>query len=155
VPGVADLLEARLGSYFEPESPRARAALRALAAAALYGGGLYADLLLRAVGDDEDTRAALEIPADAGMLPVSRGRRRSGVAQEMVRQAALNLVRRRAWLPRLHRSLLDVIAASPEAEPEAAFLAAGYDKLGALEPARTWLGRAIAGAIGAGQFAEA
>src|SRR5262249_2773436 len=51
--------------------------------------------------------------------------------------------------------LLDVVAEGNGAALDAAFLASGYDKLGAVEPARRWLARAMEGAVSAGLFAEA
>ncbi|WP_437338554.1 serine/threonine-protein kinase [Sorangium sp. So ce394] len=155
VPGVAELLEDRLASFFDPASAPARAALSALAAVALHGGGLALATLRRALGEAEGVDQALEALVDTGILAVSGDRHEYGFAQEMVRQAALNLVRHRPWFHRLHRALLDAIAGGPSAEADAAFLAAGYEKLGARDEARAWLGRAMEGAVAAGLFAEA
>ena len=154
VPGVGDLVEARLAACFEdPDDPAARAAQRALAAAALYGGGLPAETMARVCGDDESLEIALTALVDTGLLVVTGDRQEYGFAQEMVRWAALNLGRTRPWFFRLHRALLDAIAESPD--PDAAFLATGYEKLGAAEPARRWLGSAMETAAAAGLFAEA
>jgi tetratricopeptide (TPR) repeat protein len=155
VPGVAALVEARLTSYFAPNSPIARAALRALGAVALHGGGLAVDTILHIGGKAESLEDALEALVDAGILVVSGERQEYGFAQEMVRQAVLNLVRQRSWFYRLHRTLLDAIAEGPDAAADAAFLSTGYEKLGARGKARTWLGRAMEGAIHAGLFDEA
>ncbi|WP_437320810.1 protein kinase domain-containing protein [Sorangium sp. So ce385] len=155
VPGVAELLEDRLASFFDPASAPSRAALSALAAVALHGGGLALATLRRALGEAEGVDQALEALVDTGILAVSGDRHEYGFAQEMVRQAALNLVRHRPWFHRLHRALLDAIAGGPSAEADAAFLAAGYEKLGARDEARAWLGRAMEGAVAAGLFAEA
>ncbi len=155
VPGVADLLEARLGATFDPGSSLERAALRALAAVALYGGGLGMELLLRTTGDPDAVEAALETLVSLGVLTVTGERHEVGFAQEMVRQAALNLLRRRSWFFRLHRALLDTLAGRDEALADAAFLAVGYEKLGDAGEARRWLARAAVQAALAGLFVEA
>jgi hypothetical protein len=153
-PGVAELLETRLASYIEPGSPAERAALRALAAVALAGGGLGFEALSAACGDD-GLEAALEALAAAGVLARSGPAHEYGFGQEMVRQAALQLAAQRPWFPRLHRALLDAIAEGPGAAADAAFLASGYERLGASEPARRWLRRAMDDAIAGGLFEDA
>jgi eukaryotic-like serine/threonine-protein kinase len=155
VPGVADLLEARLASYFDPGSAAERSALRALAAIALYGGGLSVDTVLRVAGDDDATESALETLAGAGILTIAGDLGEVSFAQEMVRQAALNRLRSRPWFHRLHRALLDAVAKGQVGPADAAFLATGYEKLGAAEQARVWLSRAMDAAIEAGLFGEA
>ena len=56
----------------------------------------------------------------------------------------------------LYRALLDTLARGPGARPrDAAFLATGYERLGAFDPARTWLRRAMDGAAAEGLFADA
>jgi eukaryotic-like serine/threonine-protein kinase len=155
VPGVAALLEARLGAWFEAGSALERAALRALAASALHGGGLAVELLFEVCGDEASLERALEVLAGAGILTVTGDRQEYGFAAEMVRQAALNLVRQRPWFSRLYRALLDTIARGEGPSLDAAFLATGYERLGALDPARLWLRRAMDGAALAGLFADA
>jgi eukaryotic-like serine/threonine-protein kinase len=156
VPGVGDFIEARLAAVFEdPGDPAARAARKALAAAALYGGGLPVETMARVCGDDESLEIALAALVDSGLLTVTGDRQEYGFAQEMVRWAALNLGRTRPWFFRLHRALLDAIAESPTADTDAAFLATGYEKLGAAEPARRSLARAMETATAAGLFTEA
>jgi serine/threonine protein kinase/tetratricopeptide (TPR) repeat protein len=153
VPGVADLLEARLDACFEPSSAAGKAALRALAAVAIHGGGLRADLLLPLLGDEGAADEALEALVDAGILTAGGDGPEHGFAQEMVRQAALNLVRRRPWFGRLSRALLDALALG--GGDDAAFLAEGYEKLGATEPARRFRRKALGEAADAGLFDEA
>jgi tetratricopeptide (TPR) repeat protein len=156
LPGVAALLEARLALYFAPNSPLWRSALRVLAAVALHGDGLPIETLLRAFGEDEGLEDALETLADAGILVVASGDvQEYGFAQEMVRQAALNLVRQKPWFRRLHRALLDAVAEGSGVAADAAFLAAGYEKLGERSQAQVWLARAMESAARAGLFAEA
>src|SRR5262249_54240508 len=153
---VAELIEDRLASCFEPASPLWRAARAALAVVALYGGGLPIEVILRAVGvEAEGVKTALPALVHAGILASSGEGDGYGFAQEMVRPAGLTLLRPRPWFFRLHRALLDAIAGGQTAEADAAFLAAGYEKLGVLDEARAWLGRAMEGAIAAGLFAEA
>ncbi|MGK4001065.1 AAA family ATPase [Sorangium sp. So ce1036] len=159
VPGVDDLVVARLAGYLDPASDEGRLALRALAAVALHGGGLCAEVLAEATGrDDEALEAALDLLVDAGLLTAAAGRQRGpeySFVQEMVRLSVLNLVRPRPWLRRVHRALLDALARRPAAAADAAFLAAGYERLGAAPEARRWLGRAMEAAMSAGLFTEA
>ncbi|XXX78781.1 AAA family ATPase [Sorangium sp. So ce134] len=159
VPGVADLVVARLASYLDPASDAGRLALRALAAVALHGGGLGLDVLAEVTGRDDDALEAALLPlVDAGILTAAAGGQRGpeyNFVQEMVRLSVLNLVRPRPWLRRLHRALLDAIARGPAAAADAAFLAAGYERLGAAQEARRWLRRAMEAAVSAGLFAEA
>lgn len=155
VPGVDELVADRLATCFEPGSDAERAGLRALAAIALYGGGLGFEVLSRVVGSDDLLETAVQAWVDAGMLAVSGEPPEIGFGQEMVRQAVLGVARKRPWFPRLHRALLDAIAEGPGAAADAAFLAGGYEKLGAREQARVWLRRALAAALAAGLFEEA
>ncbi|HVK66435.1 MAG TPA: protein kinase [Polyangium sp.] len=155
VPGVADLLEARLAACLPPGSDAERMLLRVLAAVALAGGGLGVDLALRVAGDADRAEEALEALVGAGLLTARGERQEYGFAQEMVRQAALNLLRPRPWFHRLHRALLDGMAEGVPAQIDAAFLATGYERLGALVEARVWLGRALEKAGAAGLFEEA
>ncbi|WP_437534145.1 AAA family ATPase [Sorangium sp. So ce726] len=152
VPGVADLLEARVAS-FAADSAAERSALRTLAAVALCGGGLGVDVLLRVVGDDERAEAALEALGGSGVLTASGDAQEYSFPQEMLRQAALHLTQRRPWFQRLHRALLDALAEG--ARVDAGLLGAGYERLGAVAEARRWLGRAMAEAAAAGLFEEA
>ncbi|WP_437591761.1 serine/threonine-protein kinase [Sorangium sp. So ce1000] len=154
VPGVADLLEARVAS-FAADSADERSALRTLAAVALSGGGLGVDVLLRVVGDDERAEAALEALVGAGVLTASGDAQEYGFPQEMLRQAALNLLQRRPWFQRLHRALLDALAEGAQGRVDAGLLGAGYERLGVAAEARRWLGRAMAEAAAAGLFEEA
>lgn len=156
VPGVSDLLGARVDAYFDPASSAGKSALRTLALVALHGGGLRAEVLLPLGGSDVGaTEEALEALVDAGILAASGHGPEYGFAQEMVRQAALNLVHRRPWLSRLHRALLDAVAEGPGAARDAAFLADGYEKLGASGPARRFRRLAMIVATDAGLFHEA
>ncbi|WP_437280608.1 AAA family ATPase [Sorangium sp. So ce375] len=154
VPGVADLLEARVAS-FAADSAAERSALRALAAVALCGGGLGVDVLLRVVGDEERAESALEALVGAGVLTESGDAQEYSFPQEMMRQAALNLLQRRPWFQRLHRALLDALAEGAQGRVDAGLLGAGYERLGAVAEARRWLGRAMAEAAAAGLFEEA
>ncbi|WP_437985203.1 serine/threonine-protein kinase [Sorangium sp. So ce117] len=154
VPGVADLLEARVAS-FAADSAAERSALRTLAAVALCGGGLGVDVLLRVVGDDERAEAAIEALGGAGVLTASGDAQEYSFPQEMLRQAALRLTQRRPWFQRLHRALLDALAEGAQGRVDAGLLGAGYERLGAVAEARRWLGRAMAEAAAAGLFEEA
>lgn len=153
VPGVPELVEARLAQVIDPARRSGRAVQKALAAIALYGGGLPQSTLLEVCGDAPGLVAALSTLADMRVLVVRGARGEHGFAQEMVRQATRNLLRGEPWYLRLHRALLDTLARQPDAD--AAYLAAGYDALGAAEPARRWLERAMDDASRAGLLAEA
>ena len=155
VPGVAVLLDARLGAFFEPGGDVERAALRALAATALHGGGLAAEVLFEVVRDEASAERAIEVLVGAGVLTVAGDRQEYGFAAEMVRQAALSLVRQRPWFARLYRDLLDAVARAEGADADAIFLATGYERLGAFDTARLWLRRAMDAAGAAGLFADA
>ncbi len=154
VPGVADLVEARLASAFEGDPSSGRVAMRALAAVAL-SGGLALETLLAVSGDPAAVEASLETLVDMQLLVVRGPRCEHAFAQEMIRQAVRNIVRAKPWFLRLHRALLDALAAAPEGQVDAAFLATGYDELGDADKARAWLGRAMEGAMAAGLLAEA
>jgi tetratricopeptide (TPR) repeat protein len=155
VPGALDLIEARLASYFDLGSDRGRVALRALACVGLYGGGLGVEVLLSVAGDEAAVEGVLEVLVGGGILTVEGERQEYSFAQEMVRQAALNLVRQRPWFRTLHRALLDAVAAGPFALADAAFLAEGYQQIGAMDAALLWLRRAMDAALGAGLFSDA
>ncbi|MCC6559220.1 MAG: ATP-binding protein, partial [Polyangiaceae bacterium] len=155
VPGVADVLQVRLAACFEPGSPAALAARRALASVALHGGGLGADVMRRVLGDAAAADDVIQGLVSAGILELDPERRVLGFAQEMVRQAALNLTRQEPWFDRAHRALLDAIAMRRTAEADAGFLAAGYERLGDAPRARRWLRRAMQAAAAAGLFDEA
>ena len=78
VPGVRDLLRARLDSFFDPGSDGERAAQHVLACVALYGGGLAVEQLVAAVEaagtNDRAAEQALELLVESGLLIV-RGER--------------------------------------------------------------------------------
>jgi len=155
VPGVASLVEAQMAAYFQPNGPEWNAAYRAFATIGLYGGGIPVEMVFRLVGEDEAAlERALEVLVDAGIITVGRDGHEYGFGQEMVRQAVLNVIRSKPWFHRLHRKMLDLIAEEPTTA-DAAFLATGYEKLGLRPQARTWLERAMAGAIQTGLFSEA
>ncbi|MFO0586117.1 MAG: protein kinase [Polyangiaceae bacterium] len=154
VPGVADLVEARVSSAFKGDSSAIRVAMRALAAVALYGG-VTLETLLATCGDPDAVEEALETLVEMGMLVARGPRLEHAFAQEMVRQAVRNLARDKPWFSRLHRALLDVLSRGPEAQVDAAFLAAGYDELGEIDKARAWLRKAMDRAFAAGLLAEA
>src|SRR5262249_50737107 len=106
-------------------------------------------------GEDERLDKALEVLVDTGILTVSGERQEYSFAQEMVRQAGLNLVRPRPWFYPLHPALLHAITPGPGAHIDRSFLASGYEKLGLRDKACVWLGRAMEGAGAAGLFPEA
>ncbi|HZF49598.1 MAG TPA: AAA family ATPase, partial [Polyangiaceae bacterium] len=159
VPGVGDLIEARLGSFFDPGSDAERAAQQALACVAIYGAGLplaYAVSAMAAVGTPEAaSEHALEALAQASLLRMDGDRQELRFAQSIVQQALLRDLRSKPWFRRVHRALLDTVAGAGEGDQEAAFLAAGYEALGAQGEAVLWLKKGIARAFATGAFEEA
>jgi serine/threonine protein kinase len=159
VPGVGDLIEARLGSFFDPGSDAERAAHQALACVALYGAGLplsYAVSAMAAVGAPESaSEHALEALVEASILRMEGDRQELRFAQSIVQQALLRDLRSKPWFRRVHRALLDTVAASGEGDAEASFLAAGYEALGAQPEAVQWLKKGIARAFSTGAFEDA
>lgn len=157
VPGVAELIEARVEALFPPRSARARAraARRALAAVALHGGDIPAGTLQRVVGEGAVAEQTLDALIACGLLVSSSAGRELGFAQEMVRQAVLNLVRHRPWYARVHRALLDELSARGGLDLDPRFLALGYERLGDVAEARRWTARAFDEALAAGLFDDA
>ncbi|MDI3289391.1 AAA family ATPase [Polyangium sp. 15x6] len=159
VPGVRDLLRARLDSFFDPGSDGERAAQHVLACVALYGSGLPVEQLVAAVEaagtNARSVEQALELLVESGLLIVRGERQEYGFAQEIVRQAALEDVRQKPWFRRIHRSLLDAVGRSEVAEENASFLAAGHESLGEREEAARWYGKAVAKALAGGEFERA
>ncbi|MDC0740179.1 ATP-binding protein [Polyangium mundeleinium] len=159
VPGVRDLLRARLDSFFDPGSDGERAAQHVLACVALYGSGLPVEQLVAAVEaagtNARSVEQALELLVESGLLIVRGERQEYGFAQEIVRQAALEDVRQKPWFRRIHRSLLEAVGRSEVAEENAAFLAAGHESLGDREEAARWYSRAVAKALAGGEFERA
>ena len=153
LPGVAALVQAKLSRQFEPGGSIRRIALRILAVVALHGGGIDGEML-SAVLRSSDLEPALTGLLDTGLL-TAQFSREYDFPQEMLRQAVLNLVRNRRWFIEVYRSLLDVVAAKPGADSDAAFLASGYDKLGMTDQARHWYQRAMQEATASGLFMEA
>nr|WP_240807109.1 AAA family ATPase [Polyangium spumosum] len=159
VPGVRDLLRARLDSFFDPGSDGERAAQHVLACVALYGSGLPVEQLVAAVEaagtNARSVEQALELLVESGLLIVRGERQDYGFAQEIVRQAALEDVRQKPWFRRIHRSLLEAVGRREVAEENAAFLAAGYESLGDREEAARWYGSAVEKALAGGEFERA
>jgi tetratricopeptide (TPR) repeat protein len=158
VPGVRDLLRARLDSYFDPGSDGERAAQHVLACVALYGAGLPVEQLVaaaEAAGTSE--RAAeqvLESLVESGLIVVRGDRQEHGFAQEIVRQAVLEDLQKKPWFRRLHRALLEAVSRGEDADEHATFLATGYESLGDREEAAHWLGKAVASALASGAFEQ-
>lgn len=159
VPGVGDLIEARLGSFFDPGSDAERAAHQALACVAIYGAGLplaYAVTAMAAVGTQEAaSEHALSALIEASLLRMDGDRQDLRFAQSIVQQALLRALRVKPWFRRVHRALLDTVAEGGEGDAEAAFLAAGYEALGAQAEAVLWLKKGISRAFATGAFEEA
>jgi hypothetical protein len=158
-PGVVDLVRARLTSFFEPGSGAERAAEHALALIALSGASVALERVCQVsqvFGDQLlDLEHALEALVEARLLAVSGRSSEYRFEQPILRDAARGLVAKKPWFPRLHRSLLDLMAKDADAELEATFLADGYLALNALSEAKRWLGKALERALSLGAFDEA
>lgn len=159
VPGVRDLLRARLDSFFDPGSDGERAAQHVLACVALYGGGLPVEQLVAAVEaagtNDRAAEHALELLVESGLLVVRGERQEHGFGQEIIRHAALEDLRQKPWFRRVHRGLLEAVSRGEQAADNAPFLAAGYESLGDREEAARWLHNAVTSALAGGAFEQA
>ena len=158
VPGIAELIDARIQSFFETGSDAETVAQRAFACVALDAIGtsmIRLDAVARALGYDAEVVArVVDALLAAGLLERTDGNA-IRVAQPMVARAVLDRARTRAWWSRLHRAYLDVVSAEPDAERDASMLAAGYDALDEQALAVTWYRRAVAQRMGQGAFEEA
>lgn len=156
VPGVRDLLRARLDSFFDPGSDGERAAQHVLACVALYGGGLPVEQLVAAVeAAGTNARAAehaLELLLESGLLVVRGEQQEHGFGQEIIRHAALEDLRQKPWFRRVYRGLLEVVSHGAHAEENAPFLATGYESLGDRDEAMRWLNSAVSSALAGGAF---
>jgi len=159
VPGVADLVRARLVSFFEPGSKAARTAAQVLLCVGLSGAWLALAQLVEVMvafgSDDEAVEHALESLVAAGLLVVHAERHEYGFAQPMVRQAVVDDLRDKPWTPRLRRCLLDVVAQTDRTGEDAAFVATGHFELGDHQQAAVHLRRAVDHALAMGLFAQA
>lgn len=158
VPGVGDLVWARLTSFFEPGSEAERVAHQLLACVALAGAGLPLDDVIAAMSQVGAAAAAaehgLESLLEASLLRLDEGGRELGFVQPLVQRSLLEQLAKKPWFRRVHRALLDVIAARTQGDADAAFLAAGYEALGDAGAAVPWLRRGISRAFATGAFAE-
>ncbi|MBW2454099.1 MAG: AAA family ATPase [Deltaproteobacteria bacterium] len=159
VPGVAELVHARLVSFFEPGSVAARTAAQVLLCVGLSGSWLAVAQLVEVMtafgSDDEAIEHALESLVAAGLLMVHVERHEYGFAQPMVRQAVVADLRDKPWAPRLHRCLLDGVAQADRRGEDAAFVAAGHLRLGNEEQAARHLRRAVDHSLAMGLFRQA
>ncbi len=159
VPGVRDLLRARLDSFFDPGSDGERAAHHVLACVALFGGGLPVEQLVAAVEaagtNERAAEQALELLVESGLIVVRGDRHEHGFAQEIVRQATLEDLKQKPWFRRVHRSLLEAVGHSELATESAPFLATGYESLGDRDEAARWLASAASSALAGGAFEQA
>ncbi|HRI63635.1 MAG TPA: AAA family ATPase [Polyangium sp.] len=159
VPGVRDLLRARLDSFFDPGSDGERAAQHVLACVALYGGGLPVEQLVAAVEaagtNDRAAEHALELLVESGLLVVRGDRQEHGFGQEIIRHAALEDLRQKPWFRRVHRGLLEAVSRGEQATENAPFLATGFESLGDRDEAARWLQSAVASALAGGAFEQA
>ncbi|MBI4703705.1 MAG: AAA family ATPase [Deltaproteobacteria bacterium] len=155
VPGVMELVQARVASFFAPGSAAERTAQQVLVCAALAGtlgmaalcatlGALGADMAL--------VEHAVEALSEAGLLDRQGQRHEYGFDEPMVRRAVLEALGGRPWAVRLHRALLEALGRSTDADEDAAFLAEGYLQLDDRPEAVRWLWRAVDHGLRTGLF---
>ena len=158
VPGMADVIRARLLSYFEPASDAERLAHSLLLCLGLAGGWLPQSQLLAVAGrmnaDPDAAEQVLEVLVDCGILAYRRARREYGFAQDVVRRAVLDSLRDKPWAARWQRALLDEVA-SLDSDEDAAFVAAGYRELGDMAAATAWFDVAVDYGMRVGLFHQA
>jgi tetratricopeptide (TPR) repeat protein len=156
VPGIAELLQARLEGHFAPGSQAENAARAVLAATALHGLPVPLQRLVRvaaSVGSGPDiVEAALGSLQEMAVLEM-RGLGTYGFVQPMLARAVLEAERVRPWWGRLHRALLEDMEADALLDPVA--LADGYAALGDEELAMRWRWRAVERRLAQGAFEEA
>jgi serine/threonine protein kinase/tetratricopeptide (TPR) repeat protein len=157
-PGVRELVRARIASFFDAGSAAERAAQQVLAAVALHGAPLSLDRLVDTVAST-GTEAlaaehALEALVEAGLLAVSGDELEHDFAQGVIRRAVLDDLRTRPWFRRVHRSLLEVVAAAGEPD-DAAFLASGWEALRDAAQTARWRTLAVERALETGSFDQA
>jgi hypothetical protein len=159
VPGMAELVRARLTSFFEPGSRGERFAEQILLGLALAGGWLpLAQLhaVLRELGSDEhEVEQALQALVDAHLVARQTERHEYGFAQGVVERAVLGDLKKRPYMPRLLGALLRVLARDAVAEDDAAFIADGYLTLNQRDESQHWRMRAIDAAMAQGRFRAA
>jgi hypothetical protein len=159
VPGVGDLVWARLTSFFEPGSEAERVAQQLLACVALSDAGLPLDDVIAAMEQVGAGASAaeqrLESLLEASLLELDSAGRELRFVQPLVQRSLLEQLSKKPWFRRVQRALLDVIAARAKGDADAAFLAAGYEALGDAGAAIPWLERGLARAFATGTFAEA
>ncbi|MFO0755426.1 MAG: AAA family ATPase [Byssovorax sp.] len=159
VPGVGDLVWARLTSFFEPGSEAERVAHQILGCVALAGSGIAVDDAIAAMGQigaqPAEAERGLEALLEASLLRLDETGREVRFVQALVRRSILDQLAKKPWFRRVHRALLDVIAARSQGDTDAAFLAAGYESLGDATAALPWIERGLARAFATGAFQEA
>ncbi|HHH11525.1 MAG TPA: ATP-binding protein, partial [Sorangium sp.] len=146
VPGMADVVRARLLSYFEQGSETERLAQSLLLCLGLAGGWLSQTQLLAVAGRmhaaSDIVENVLETLVDCGMLAYRQSRREYGFAQDVVRRAIMEALRNKPWAARWQRALLDETA-THNSDEDAIFLALGYRELGDIEAAKKWFDVAV------------
>ena len=147
VPGVGDLVRARLDSFFDPGGDARRAAEVLLVLVAMTGSGLSTRHVETAAARlDISTRTAeivLRVLTEAGLLVARSGPHQYGLDQGTVRDTILSEAKSLPWVPRAHRVLLETL--EPDADPavDGSFLAEGFLELGDTERAMEWWRAAI------------
>jgi hypothetical protein len=156
VPGISELLQARLEGHFAAGSHAENAARAVLGATALHGLPVPLPRLVRAlaaVGSAADmVETVLGALLEMAVLEM-RAQGSYGFVQPMLARAVLDGERVRPWWARLHRALLEDMEADASLDPVA--LSEGYAALGDEELAMRWRWRGVERRLAQGAFEEA
>lgn len=155
-PGIAVLVRARIASYFDSGSEVERAAKRILACVALADEGVLTSALLTAMDtidiSERDCERAVDGLLEVDLLRTTGGGRNLAIGQRSVALAIREDFGSKVWFRRAHKALLDALAGSDDADLDAAFLAAGYEIIGAKAESDRWAERGAVRALAIGDF---
>jgi hypothetical protein len=156
VPGVSELVHARVDALFEAGWEGERVAYRVLGASALHGVPIPIDRLVRvttALGSPSEVVESVVASLVAASLLEKGADGAVRFTLPMVARALIETERVQSWWPRLHRCLLEDLERDPAVDPVA--LADGYSALGDGSSAVTWRWRALERRMAQGAFDEA
>lgn len=158
VPGLAELVDARLSGYFDPDGDAALIAHHVLAALAEDGSPTPVGRLLdvvEGVGLDRVLGArVVDTLCDAAII-VAHPPLGLAIHQPIVAHALAERYRARTWWPSLFRSLLHALARADETTLDFEMLARGYDELGDREASLRWYRAAVTDRMRQGAFDDA
>lgn len=159
VPGVLDLVTARLDSFFERGSPTRHAAEVLLALVSLAASGLSTEHVMSAARRLEistsSAEAVLEVLTEAGLLNPLDERREHACRLGMVREAVVAQAAQKPWFARVRRVLLETLEVNADPAIDGIFLADGFAALGEKERAAHWLRVTVRRLLRVGAYATA